>query len=490
MAEAPQPASETNQQLADSSAGGKVIRGSAMRSGSFLAQLLLSLIAVPLMVRHLGPVDYGRYVTVSSIVFIIAGFTEGGLTNLGVRHYVARRGEERARYLRNLTGLRLVLTVTGVLAAIAFTWLTDADSTIVLGTAISGLGTLFLLTQATYTVPLTAELRFAALSALELFRQAVLTGFIVLFVATSAGLVPFFWASVGSGAAVLLATLLMVRRELDSLLPAFDLSIWRKVAHEVLPYGIAAAVGLIYFRVAIVLMSYIATPYETGIYSTAFRIVEVATTIPWITVSAAFPLLVHAAEHDSERMRYALQRMLETSTIVGTGFALAIGLGASFAIDVVAGPGFEDAVPVLQLQGLALITCFVVATWSFALLSIQAFRPLLYANLVATAAAIAGTLLLVPPMGAEGAAIATVAGEAVLALGYVIALLRHDRSLAPRLAFVPKVLAAAAIGAAAALLPLHAVAQTLIGVAAFGLVLHLLRALPMEILDALRRRGA
>src|SRR5213078_3589985 len=75
----PVEAESVGRALADGSAGGKAIRGSALRVGSFVAQLGLSLAAVPLMVRHLGPDDYGRYVTVSSIVFIIAGFTEAGL---------------------------------------------------------------------------------------------------------------------------------------------------------------------------------------------------------------------------------------------------------------------------------------------------------------------------------------------------------------------------------------------------------------------------
>ncbi|HEU4703587.1 MAG TPA: hypothetical protein VFS37_13980, partial [Conexibacter sp.] len=114
--------------LADGSAGGKAIRGSALRVGSFAAQLALSLAAVPLMVRHLGPGDYGRYVTVSSIVFIIAGFTEAGLMYLGVRHYVALEGAERERYMRSLTGLRLVLTVLGAAAAVAFTAITGTES--------------------------------------------------------------------------------------------------------------------------------------------------------------------------------------------------------------------------------------------------------------------------------------------------------------------------------------------------------------------------
>ncbi len=64
-------------------------RSAAARCGcsGTSSPLLLSLVSVPFMTRHLGVVDYGHYVTVSSIIFIIGGLTEAGLTNLGTREY-------------------------------------------------------------------------------------------------------------------------------------------------------------------------------------------------------------------------------------------------------------------------------------------------------------------------------------------------------------------------------------------------------------------
>lgn len=483
-------AAELESVLGAPTAGGRAIRGSALRIGSFAGQLALSLIAVPLMVRHLGAADYGRYVTVSAIVFIISGITEGGLMWLGVRHYVTLQGAERERYLRSLSGLRLVLTTLGLLAGVAFTLLTHADSDVVVGTAVVGLGSLLLLVQTTYSVPLQAELRFGAMSAVDLLRQLALTAAVVALVLAGAGLVPFYWANVVSGAVVLVATLALVRRQVATLRPAFDLRTWRAMAHEVLPYGLAAAVGVIYFRFAVVIMSYIATPVETGVYATAFRIVETITGIPWIAVATGFPILVHAAGRDEGRMRYALQRMFEAATLAGVGLALAIALGAQFAIDVVAGPGFEESVPVLRLQGLAMITVFLVATWSFGLLSLRRYRDLLIANALAAVVAAGATFALVPPLGAEGAAIATVAGEGALAVAYVVALIRADRRMLPRFGFLWKVLLAAAAGALAALLPVGSLAAALIGTAVYAVVAFALRAIPQELVQALRRRAA
>ena len=58
---------------------------------------LLALASTPLLIRHLGFEDFGRYVAVMSLVTIIAGFTEGGLNTIALREYAARAGADRAR---------------------------------------------------------------------------------------------------------------------------------------------------------------------------------------------------------------------------------------------------------------------------------------------------------------------------------------------------------------------------------------------------------
>lgn len=470
-------------------AGGKAIRGAGLRVGGYVFGLLASLAAVPFMIRHLGADDYGYYITVSAIIFIIGGATEAGLTNLGIREYSVLDGRARDAFLANLVGLRFVLTTVGVVIAAAITLGTGADPVIVTGVLITGVGLLISLTQQAYMVPLTAQLRLGSVTALEVLKQATLSAFIIVFVLVGAGLVAFFWASVIAYGVMFVMTLLLVHRH-ASLRPAFDWPVWRKVLRDVVPYGAAAAVGLIYFRIAVILMSYVSTPDETGYFSAAYRIIEVVATLPWMLVVSVFPIVARAARDDEERLGFALQRIFEVSLLIGAFLAIGLGVGAPFAIKVVAGPGFEESVGVLRLLSVALVTSFLVATWSFALLSFKAFRAILAANLIAAVAAAAGTLALAPSLGAEGAAIATVVAEAILAAAAVVLLVRARPALRPRLGIVPKVLlaSAAAVGAALVVPAPSIVLAVLSGLIYAGIVLAL-RAVPPEVFHALRHRG-
>ncbi|HXA53590.1 MAG TPA: hypothetical protein VNV37_01825, partial [Solirubrobacteraceae bacterium] len=76
----------TDRDILDSSeAGGRFLRGGGIRVAAYGSGLALGLISTPLVTRHLGPVGWGHFVTVTSLIFVVAALTEGGVGNLGVR---------------------------------------------------------------------------------------------------------------------------------------------------------------------------------------------------------------------------------------------------------------------------------------------------------------------------------------------------------------------------------------------------------------------
>jgi O-antigen/teichoic acid export membrane protein len=471
--------------LDSAEAGGKAIRGGAVRTAAFFVAMLMSLVSVPFMTRHLGPEAFGYYATAFSILFILGGVTEAGLTNLGTRDYVTLEGRERERFLRNLVGLRLSLTVGGIGLAIALTAATGAATEIVAGVAIAGAGMVLSLTQQTYAVVLNSQLRLGWVSALELLRQGTLTAGILVLVVAGASLLPFFAASVLAGAVVLVATVALLRGQAP-LLPLADVGAWRATLKRVLPYALAAAVGLIYFRLAIILMSYVAPEREVGLYGGAFRIVETVGVVPWLLVSSAFPILARAARDDAGRLRYAVGRLFDVSVLLGVWSALALAMGAGFAVQVVLGGQFNDAVPVLQLQALALLGSFFVATGLYTMLSLERFRALLVASALAAVTSGALTLVLVPELGAEGAALATAAAELVLAIGVVVAIRDVVRPGLGTLArALPGIAGMAGVGL---LVDAHDVVVVLLGSAVFWAAALACRAVPPELLAAVRRR--
>jgi O-antigen/teichoic acid export membrane protein len=469
-------------------AGGKVIRGGGLRVASYVGGILIGLISAPLLVRHLSVADYGLFVTASSIAFVVGGLTEGGLGNVAIRGYARADPGERGELLDSLLGLRLALTAAGAVVAIGFTLVVGYPWPVTAGVAIGSVGLLFGAWQNTVAVALQAQLRLGSLAGVDLVRQITTTVLIALLVIAGAGLVAFFAVS-PAGFACMLAATLVAANGAVRLRPVIDRARWGALLRETALYAIATALGVLYFQVAIISTSLLADEVQAGYYGASFRIVDIANGVPWLLASAAFPILARAAHNDAERLRYATRRLFETALLVGGLFCVAIAVGAPFALQVVGGDKLDPAIGTLRLLGFGVPFTFLIATWAFTLLSLHRHKALLIANGLAVVVALVLSLLLIPEHGARGAAITTVALEAVLAVSYGIALTRADRDLRPHAGAVPGV-AVALAGALATgfLLPVPAVPATLAAVAVYLALAVALRAVPPEIAQALRER--
>jgi O-antigen/teichoic acid export membrane protein len=174
------------------------------------------------------------------------------------------------------------------------------------------------------------------------------------------------------------------------------------------------------------------------------------------------------------------------------GVAAVVGVlgGAQFVIDVVAGHKYAGAIVVLQVQGIAIAASFVLAGWSFALLSLKRYKGLLLANLAALVVSSALTLVLASAHGAEGAAVATVCGESVLAAGSLIALTRGHPEFRPKLGILAKVAVAGAPAVLLALLTgLPSLVRAVLALFVYAVMIVLTRAIPGEVLELLPSRA-
>jgi O-antigen/teichoic acid export membrane protein len=478
---------DAEQDVLDSrEAGGKIIRGGAARTLAYAGGILLGLASTPLMVRHLGVEDFGRFVTVGSLIFIITGLTEGGLSAIGVREYSTGDGPHRDRLVRNLLGLRAALTVVAVISAVLFAVAAGYDDVMLTGVLISGVGLALANWFFVYVVPMTAWLRLGWLALLDLLRQALTSVVVVALVIAGAGLTWFFVAAPLATAVALVAIWLLVRGRAPGR-PAWDTREWWRLLRDSLPYAAALAIAVLYFRVGVILSSLISSEAETGYYALAFRIVEIVSGVPWILASSAFPLFSRAVAHDHARFRYALGRTYEVSLILGVWVAIAIGLGSPFAVEVIGGDDFKPSVDVLTVLGVAMIGTFLLACWGHGLLTLRRHFALLWANLSAFVVGTALAIVLISNHGALGAAIATSVTELWLACVYLVLLTRTSADLRPRLSLLgPVALAAAVALAPPLLLGFPSVVSVAFATVAFFGVLAAMGQIPRELLDAAR----
>jgi O-antigen/teichoic acid export membrane protein len=428
--------------LVTAQAGPAAARGGLLRVGGYLLGAALSIVSAAFLFRHLGVGGGGRYVIATTIVALFGGLTDAGLWSIAVRELSAGSRTDTRTVMRDIVGLRLVLSTAAAIVAVAFTAVAGYGPVLVIGVAAVALAMILQSLQLTWSAALAAQLRFGWMAGLDLARQIVTVAGIVVLALAGASLLPFLLLTVPAVIVALVPTAILVRGEIP-LLPRFDHLAWRRLIRDVLPFAAATAAGALYFSVALILMSLISDETQTGYFSASFRVVSVLFALPGLIVGSALPIFARAAVDDPARLRFGVQRVVDTTTIFGTIVVLGVFVGAKDIIAIVAGPEFKPAAGVLQIQCLGLLGSFVTAVLVYALLSLGRYRAILLLTCGPLISNAALTVALAPAYGAAGAAAATAFGELMLACAAAVVLRRAMAPHAIRLTSVVRSIALA-----------------------------------------------
>lgn len=473
--------------LRSAEAGGKVIRGSVWRVGGNLAGIAAGVVTATLLLRHLGVVDSGRYVTVLSLAAIATSVIGTGLNVSASRELSLRSGRRRRVLMGNVLGQRLWVTPIAVIAVVAFAALAGYPRDMQLGAVLVGAGVYVMALADALLLPLTLELRNAGLAFVDFLKQGVTLACVALLVALGAHLIAFFVVLMLAGVAVIAVVPALVGHR-ALVRPRVDRGEQRTLLARALPLSAALVLGQMYFRLVILLMSLTSGPRQTGYFGGSLRAMETLIGIPMLVAGVALPLLAAAARDDRARLRYAVEGLSEGALIGGVLVVLVAARAAEPLMRMIGGDSFGPAGAVLRIQVGALPFVALVQIWAVALVALGRQRELIVTN----ALGLLGIALLAPvlvgPFGAQGGATAAVLGDALLASLTWWRLRACGLSLRLKASFLVRLALAAGVGAGVLALPVPSLPAAALAALAFLGAGQLIGLVPQEVHDALGRR--
>jgi O-antigen/teichoic acid export membrane protein len=472
--------------------GRRVVRGGAVRVAGFAASNLFAAAGAVVALRYLGVEEFGRYGTVMALVAIVQGITEAGLSVTGTREVsLAGSADERRGLLAHVVGLRIVLTGAGVLAAVGFGLIVGYDETLVLGTLIAGTGVFLISVQAAMLIPLSVDLRNGTLTLNELIRQGLLViGFVVLAL-VGAQLLAFFALQIVAGVVLLAITPWLIERR-DLVTPRWTTDQLKRLAAIGLPVALASVLMAVYFRVLVVIMSLLSgDERQIGLFVTSTRIFELAAALPLILSTIVLPVMTVAARDNPTRLRYVIQETTQLFALVGVFTALVVALGAEPILRILGGEQYVAAAPLLRIQSIAILTLFVSAAWSPALIGMHKQGSVAAATGIGLIVVIAGGFALIPVWEAHGAAWAAAIADVFVVTAAYVLLRRAGPGRELRLTFVPRLVLAAGLALAVVLIPgLPPLADAVLAALVFAGAAFALRLVPAGLSELLPGRGA
>lgn len=405
--------------------GRRIALNTVLLSGTEFLTRFLSLLLIILVARFLGPAALGIYAFALSLTRICDIFL-----NFGLDRYLQREAAREPGLAGPLFAQVFVfksLLYLGCLAAVlALTGLLVQET---LKQQVVGLLTLALFFR-THTVSAATFFRARQQAAYE---AGVVLTFRLLY--GGAG-VAALWAGQGLLTLVLLETLAQAGACLLAFwwFSKYLASPWHRVTWAALVRLVQAAKEFFLLRLVLVLshsltlllLSLLAGDLATGFYAAALRVTSAFDFLPEAFTGSFLPALSRQVRENLENFAAVFRYYFKYLLILGSGLAAGLGSLAPALIPLVFGEPFQPAVPVLMLLALALALEFANLSFSNALIALDEERALLGNFTLALLAGFLFNLLLIPPLGAKGAAGAALLGE-ILVLGLQLRALGASR---------------------------------------------------------------
>lgn len=373
-----------------------------------ILRMILGLSVGIWLTRYLGPEEFGLYNYANAVVALFGVIAALGLNAVVVRDLVGSAADKH-EIIGTATLLRLGAGMGAlVLVGLTVVWVRP-ETRLVQWLIIIG----------------AAAFLFQALDTIDLWFQAQQTSKYSLYTKTAAyvmvsfakiglilahaPLIAFVWAGLVEAGLAALA-LIVVYQASGEKIQAWRVSLRRmaELLRTCWPLFLSGLSGILFAKLDVLLLADMRDAKEVGIYAAATRLSELWYFIPMTVVAAVQPRLMSLKLLD-ERIYHARLRSLY-SAMSGLGLAIAIltTIFANLIIHTAYGNAYDESVSVLIIHIWAGVAVFLGVASSPYLIIEGLQKIYMYKNLVGLVSNVLLNLLLIPPYGAKGAAMATV----------------------------------------------------------------------------------
>jgi O-antigen/teichoic acid export membrane protein len=182
----------------------------------------------------------------------------------------------------------------------------------------------------------------------------------------------------------------------------------KSLLKESWPLMLSGIAITLYMRLDMVMLEGMSNSREVGIYAAATRISELCYVIPVIFISSVSPAIIASHSKDPALYLKRLKILYFIMAWLAIGVSLPIAFLSGPIVSLIYGVQYQDAAPVLAIHLWGSVGVFLGVASSQHLLVEHLQKISLYRTLIGVTCNIILNLLLIPSMGAKGAAIATV----------------------------------------------------------------------------------
>lgn len=320
------------------------------------------------LANSLGVNNFGHYVVALSYFSLISSIADFGISRFLVREVAKDKGNIR-NVFSSILSLRLSLLCAffGIFSIV----ISQIDQ--------NEMRLALTLLAVSAVLPQAAALTFDAI--FVAVEKLIYSSISLVVLSFSNGLIGFLLIKEGYGAigavlALIIAQLIyavtliiFTYRNKINIFGPINSKILKEILSGSLPYGLLGVLGLLYFKIDTLLLSYMKGSYDTGIYGAAYKFLEAIVFVPSAVATAMFPILAKLHNIDSNE---GIKKLYFKSLKILGILSIPVVLGYFLILPIIIRnflPQYILAVPSVLILSLSIPFMFIHVPGALVLLS-------------------------------------------------------------------------------------------------------------------------
>ncbi len=360
----------------------------------------------------LGVEQFGLYIAALAYFSLFSSITDFGFNRFLVREG-AKDLQKLSQYLASIIILRIGMTAILFAGFSLLIFQLDNNRMRVMLSVLAVLAVLPQSLGLTLDSLLVAreKLKYSSIGLLLLSIANSLLG--VYFISSGWGVTGALFSIILSQLIYIGVLIIFIQKAGISLRAGAQIKYFKEIAKGSLPYGILGVLGLVYFRIDSLMLSYLKGSYDAGIYGAAFRFLEAIVFVPSAVATALFPVLSRLHDNNLPELKRLYFKSLQIigSLSVGTLIIFLVFLPSLIESYL---PQYQPSIEVLRILSWTIPFMFLHVIGTIVLLSTdKLLKSVIVLSLFTVAFNIIANLYLIPEYSYIGAAYVTVASEAL-----------------------------------------------------------------------------
>lgn len=407
----------------------KVVNNATWIIACRIVQALLGLVVSMLSARYLGPGNFGLINYASSIVAFVAPVMQLGLNNILVREYVNHPEDEGT-----IVGTTYVLTLISALACmtgvISFAFLVNSNETLTI--VVCSLYSLKLIFQATELIQYWFQAKYLSkyVSIISLCAYAVVSAYKIFLLAAGKD-VRWFAISNSIDFSLISLALFIIYKRLGGKKLSFSPAIAKRMLMAGRYYILSGLMVVIFAQTDKIMLKLMINETETGYYSAATACISMTSFVFSAIIDSMRPSILAGKLNSQEKYERNVVYLYSIIIYLALGFSLVETIFAPLIIRILYGSAYAPSVNILRIIVWYSTFGYYGGAKDVWILAEQKQKYLLTLNLSGAITNVFLNAMLIPRLGASGAAIASLLTQFFtnIVMGFVIKELRPNNVL-------------------------------------------------------------